>query len=511
MAGRWMLIYGGLLSAIAALAWIEAEARTSPPRTFCPETGRNYAVDLSGAHPAIDLELDGESRYELIVSSLGDAARTYSVRLEAQAKRRVESFPAVRVTPLARRELQGPKMALRPPQNQKSFSLGQMGFIRPIGPIRPIAISQTSPASPAERRFFLHVTANPLEDERGYVPVTGTLASEGNMVRVYVDRQTVPAEIAPGLIDAIIRLLETEIIPQSRALIGEHADVDGDGKLAVLVTGWLGKLGGGKTSLNGFVRSNDFQGEVDVPFGNRADVLYLNADLQPGPALKTLLAHEYTHAVCFSRRLVREEGAVSLPVEEDWLNEAIAHVAEKMHGGDWSNLDRRIATFLASPQQSPLVVGDYYRAGLWRDPGCRGATYLFLEYCRSQFGDRLLSELVEGRATGRRNLERVTQASFADLFRHWAISLADRNGVSSPLYAWEGDCNFAGPARVAWSVGHEPCRLELRGTASAFIDLRSTLRKGVVRVSVEADPQARLQLSLLRRLAIRPESTSRAP
>ncbi len=486
MTGRWMLIYGGLLSAVAVLAWIEAEARTVPPNAFRTDAGRFYAVDLSGAHPAIDLEFDDDSRFELIVSSLGDAARSYSVRLEAQPHRRVESFPAVPVPPLAARQIA--KSAMPPlPALADPFSL----------------------AGAAERSFFLHVTTDPLEDERGYVPVIGILAGEGDRVRVYLDRHSSPSQLSPGLIDETIRLLDREIIPHSRLLIGEHADIDGDGKLAVLITDWLGRLCGGKTCLKGFVRSNDFQPEVDVPFGNHADVLYLNAGLQPGAALKTLLAHEYTHAVCFSRRLVREDPADRLPVEEDWLNEAIAHVAEKLHDGDWSNLDRRIAVFLAAPQKSPLVIGDYYRAGLWRDPGCRGATYLFLEFCRDRFGDRLLSDLAEGPVAGKRNLELATQTSFAELFRHWAMSLAETGGVSSALSRKWGDCELSGPARVAWTVDGQSCDLELRGTATAFVDLGRSLRAGVVRITVAAEPEARLQLSLVRRPAIPPGSKSK--
>lgn len=497
MSGRWMMVYGGLLAAAAAGTWLQADAKPPPSTSVRPEPGRFYAVDLSGAHPAIDIEFDGDSRYELIVSSLGDEGRTYPVHLAAQSRRRVELFPAVPVPPLV-------------PGNIASFQTTPFPMVRACDATDQTLVDK--PRGTAERRFFLHVTADRLEDERGYVPVTGFLAGEGDQVRVYLDRQTSPAELAPGLIDELIRLLDREIIPRSREIVGEHADIDGDGKLAVLLTEWLGRLRGGTTSLNGFVRSSDFQADVDLPFGIHADVIYLNATLQPGPALKTLLAHEYTHAVCFSRRLARA-GEVEPPsVEEDWLNEAIAHVSEKLHGGDWSNLDRRIAVFLAAPQKAPLVVRDYYRAGLWRDPGCRGATFLFLRFCADRFGDRILSDLVNSPAAGRRNLERATETRFAELFRHWAISLAEGNMASAPPYGRLGGIALAGPARMAWAVGTEPCRLDLCGTATAFIDLTGTGRKEVVRITVEAEPQARLQLSTVRRApTLPPGSTSKAP
>lgn len=509
MAGRWIVIYGGLLAAVGGVWWLHAEPgrllkseaggeRTStsveeynvrqaasslihraggsrPPGLDRPEPGRFYAVDVSSSHPSIDLAFDGDSHYELIVSSLGDAAQTSHVGLTAEPCAQVESLAAVSVTPIGST---GRRAA--PPRAARWSSL-------------PVSSRVDS-----ERRFFLHVTSDALEDVRGYVPVTGVLAGEGRRVRVYLDRDAPSAEPAPDLIAEIIRLLDDEIIPRSRAVLGEHADIDGDGKLAVLLTGWLGKLCGGKTALNGFVRSNDFQTDIDAPFGNHADVIYLNTALQPGPALKTLLAHEYTHAVCFSRRLAAAEGAAPLPVEEDWLNEAIAHVAENLHQSGWSNLDQRVARFLAAPQTAPLVVRDYYRAGLWRDDGCRGATYLFLRFCTDQFGDGILRDLVEAHAVGTRNLEQTLGMSFSELFRHWTIALADDGIASVPVHGTLGECSLSGPAHVLWPVDQRPCRIDLRGTTTTFVTLTNAGRRPVMHVTFEVEPQARMQLTLRR-------------
>jgi hypothetical protein len=218
---------GGFLAAVAIVAWLRAEAMTPPKKAVRPEPGQYYAVDLSGGSRSIDLEFDGDSRYELIVSSLGDALRTFPVQLTARPHPQVESFPAVPVPPLQPRSI---AQALPP----------QFAGVVPAEGV----------AGPVKRRFFLHVTADKLEDGQGYAPVCGSLVGEGHRVRVYLDRQTSPGDPAPGLIDEIIRLLDDEIIPRSRDFLGEHADIDGDGKLAVLVTGWLGRLCGGTTSLN---------------------------------------------------------------------------------------------------------------------------------------------------------------------------------------------------------------------------------------------------------------------
>ncbi|HEY2250664.1 MAG TPA: hypothetical protein VGH74_06370 [Planctomycetaceae bacterium] len=499
MFGRPILLCAGLLAAAIAAAWLRAEPALVPAPMPQLAVGQFYTVESSAAGGSFDLPLDAGSRYELIVSSLGDANRTRHVTLAAIPRARAESCPVVRpVAELARVRT-----------NASCLNSGEFSDSEKVCQHQREAPARESVGTSSlalrvgipQRRFFLHVTADALEDERGYVPVQGRLAGEGTCVRVYLDHEMRESDLAAGLIGEVIRLLDEEIIPRSREFLGEHADVDHDGKLAVLVTPWLGKLCGGRTSLKGFVRANDFQDNIAAPFGNHADVLYLNSSVETGPALKTLLAHEYTHAVCFSRRLANAAHA-PLPPEEDWLNEAIAHVAENLHGVDsnldWSNLDRRIAAFLGSPQTSPLAVRDYYRAGLWRDPGCRGATYLFLRYCVDQFGERLLRDLIDSPAVGRRNLERATGVMFPELFRRWTIALAQDDIASVRLHEKIGDCELAGLARRDWRPEAGPCEIDLRGTTTSRVVLQHSGNEQVVRIVVHGEPAAQLQVTLVR-------------
>jgi len=476
MSARTASIYSGFLAAIAAAVWFGPEERPRQDRQPRHELGQFYAVDVASPRAALDLEFDPASRYELIVSSLGDAARKFRVCLKATSKTRVESSPGVRVA------------RLKKSSSRRSF--------------RPDACPPASDATitgTAQRRFYLHVADDSPEDPRGYVPVAAQLVAEGRRVRVYLDRQESSSGSGAALIDEIVRLLDDEIIPRSMEILGEHADVDDDGKLAVLVTPWLARLCGGKTSLKGCVRSSDFIAGAAAPFGNHADLIYLNSDLAPGPMLKAVLAHEYTHAVCFSRRLASTRRGPPLPAEDDWLNEAIAHVAENLHNAGWSNLDHRIERFLEAPQNSPLAVCDYYRAGLWRDPGCRGATYLFLQFCVDRFGEQLLHDLVEGAASGRRNIERATGTDFSELFRQWTLALAEDEISSVPLRGRLRSRKLSGLARIAWNVDHGPCEVDLCGTATSIVALDRARGRGVVRVSIESERGACLQVTLVPR------------
>jgi hypothetical protein len=525
---RFGLVCAALLAVVAA-AWLRAETPIVPVGGPQLESGRFYAVDLSRPGCSFDLALDGCSRYELIVNSLGDARQSYRVNLEAIARSRVESFPATDLTdgvlicgagvssagiPARRLHHNDGKLGDHPLTPANLVTGTRSVLCPPLAASCQSAWTGQAGSLPLRvRRFFLHVTAAALEDERGYAPVEGVVASEGKLVRVYLDRDMPESNLAPGLVAEIIRLFDEEIVPKSRELLGEHADVDHDGKLAVLVTPWLGKLCGGRTSLKGFVRANDFQSQVEAPFGNHADVVYLNSSIEPGKALRTLLTHEYTHAVCFSQRLADPLCITPLPEEEDWLNEAIAHVAENLHTAesagqddsnadwsspDWSNLDWRIAAFLAAPQNSPLAVRDYYRAGLWRDPGCRGATFLFLRYCVDQFGEGLLRKLVESPVVGKRNLEQATGIAFPELFRRWTIAVAHDEIAAVGLHEKIGACELHGPAHVAWNPVEGPCAINLRGTSMSFVDLKHAGEPRTLRFVVHGDPAAQLQVIVVR-------------
>src|SRR5262249_5797885 len=156
----------------------------------------------------------------------------------------------------------------------------------------------------------------------------------------------------------------------------------------------------------GFVRGSDFYRDLRPPFGNACDMMYLNTDLQPGPHLRALLAHEYTHAAVFSAHVLAGYPADGPPQdEESWLNEGLAHLAEDWHDHGWTTRDYRISAFLNAPERSPLVAADYYGAGLWRNPGNRGAAYLFLRWCADRCGPGLARELVQSGLHGVANLE----------------------------------------------------------------------------------------------------------
>ena len=124
------------------------------------------------------------------------------------------------------------------------------------------------------------------------------------------------------------------------------------------------------------------------------------------------------------RRAGRSSGRPRPHLEEEgWLDEALAHLVEDLHGFSRSNLDYRISAFLSQPVRYRLVVEDYYAADLFRSHGNRGGTYLFLRWCADRFGPALLPALIRSELRGTENLEAATGVAFAELYRQWTVAL----------------------------------------------------------------------------------------
>ncbi|CAE7210230.1 unnamed protein product [Symbiodinium microadriaticum] len=339
--------------------------------------------------------------------------------------------------------------------------------------------TQTDTPSPADSRsFYLFVTDGDLSDKKQYTRVTGKLIKHSPRVAIYLDEQQQPTELAAGLIDEVINLLEERVLDHLAQHCGSLTDVDDNGRFTVLLSPWLGKLQGGKTSINGFVRPSDFREKVAAPFSNHCDMLYLNSALKPGQELFDLLSHEVTHAVVSSIRIRQEQylGHMLLD-EEDWLNEGIAHIMEP----GFTNRDYRISEFYRQPEAYPLIVPDYYRARLWRNHGCRGAVNLFLNWCNDlDPRQRFTWEFTHHPLTGVDKMEDLTEVPFAELFRQWSLSLASQ--ALQGRFAYAGDEQFT---------------LKISSTASAFIHLRADQKQDVpTTIRVRGFPG--MQLTLVR-------------
>lgn len=528
------LVVGPVCLVVLVLV-LKGGIRLSPPAgNLIP--GEAYAIVVHGEQAAFDLDFAPNTHYVAVVGSLGPSGRQFPISgaSHAIATRSLVASNRVPRLDLSARD-RSQEEVLAPTLNVA----GEIGSgADPVSHARslnePVAGRRT-PDSSAVRSFSLHVTDGSLDDPKQYATIHARAVAEGREVRVYLDDQQTPRDLPPGLIQNVTELFDRDVIPGFREVLGTYRDVDHDGRFAVLLSPWLGRLQAGHTSVGGFVRGSDFQSRIGAPFSNHCDMMYVNSQTLPGPHLRTLLIHEYTHAVCFSRRTADACGRPRVAEEEDWLNEAVAHCAESLFNAGWTNLDYRIARFLNDPESFPLVVDDYYRAGLWRCHGCRGATYLFLRYCLERFGTPALARIIDSPTRGKRNVELATGCSFDRLFRGWTLWMlqaecppinslrgvdlapnaqelasatdSNRPGETSlaraalaplDLYGALGEWGLAGPRRQCWDVDAAPLRLDVKGTSAAYVELFASGVVGPRRIRIKAPADSRLQVTVLR-------------
>jgi hypothetical protein len=439
------------------------------------------------------------SRTLVIVSAMARGAGPFPLRLDVQPARAAHA-PALAPQPL-RRDVRLKPVALGPPPE----------------------VEHRTPAS--QRTFHLMVRDGDVASASNYLAVRGELRAVGERVQVYVDAED-RTRVGADVLGDVVATFDGHVFPTAATRFGWARDVDGDGRFTVLMSRWLTRLAGGRHAVDGYVRGADFDPTLAPPFGNRCDMMYLSTDLEPGPHLRTVLAHEYTHAVTLCAKVFSTASSASAGgspgpwllrphlEEEGWLDEALAHLVEDLHGFARSNLDYRISAFLSQPVRYRLVVEDYYAADLFRSHGNRGGTYLFLRWCADKFGPALLPALIRSELRGTANLEAATGVPFAELYRQWTVALflsgLERGGgggegdvhgagaytsldIRGRLDGWD----LAGPRPLEVAPGGAGARWSATGTSTQFVVVEPPAGPEVaaVTVAVAGPVEADLQVT----------------
>lgn len=464
----WIAVAG------SSLAWLLAGFAQDDLANPGLVEGRWYAAESAITPLTLELPSRPDQEYRLVIGSLGDPERRYRIRLSASTARDL---------PVAAWHLL-PRLEFEPWESQCADDCSEQAkhSTGPGGFASECAVS----ARGAELRYFdVHTGDGALEDPGSYERVPARLVAVGRFVRVYLDAECDPGGPAGELADEVVRVMEGDVIPRVGAALGVPSDVDGDGSLGIVLTNRLARLQGGRTSVTGFVRRGDFRTDLDRPFSNRADVIYLSTEVEAGPLLEDVLAHEFVHAVC-----ARPE--TSWP-QHDWISEGLAHQFETGTG----NVDYRVDAYYRRPESSPLAIVDYYRSQRFRDHGCRGAAFLFMRWAGRKFGREWLRQTALTRLRGEHGLEATTGVPFDRLFREWTLDLGADVADSSLPRGRFGRFNVAGPRQWGWSPDEGPLTIEVNGSAAAFVVIGAAKIPGAGRlIRVDAPPGARLQVSV---------------
>lgn len=217
----------------AGIAWILAVLVPHPVRADDPGPGwahdRPVPIAVEGGRARFSAP--GRSRNErtlLVVSCLTRKPGPFPVRVTVRASDHPEA---------PRLAFDGPR---RPPCLLPAFSQ----FSR---------IPETPHLSPF-RAFSLPVREGDPASPSNYRTVRGRLRGTGQTVAVYVDVDD-ERRVEERVVQDVLATFDRAVIPLAEVEFGRARDVDGDGRFAVLLTGWLDRLADGRLSVDGFVRA----------------------------------------------------------------------------------------------------------------------------------------------------------------------------------------------------------------------------------------------------------------
>jgi len=262
----------------------------------------------------------------------------------------------------------------------------------------------------------------------------------------YVDAEDL-SHYPAGFFETLGGLFESRAYPADRLAFGAESDVDGNGKLFVVLSHELGAHLNGGWLLGYFGNDDVLRPRDPTPWcaaggSNGADIIYLNdvanaqangysADDAARSVFPATLAHELQHLINLNQRcLVRRcNGA-----EETWLNEGLSKVAEDLAGFGWNDPQGRSEGAQYLGRGGDQLRGyDGRSLTHWEgDPiGNYQGAHSFVRYFADRRGPDFGSRLVQGRG-GVPGLESALHLPFARAMADWATALLFSNEGATP-------------------------------------------------------------------------------
>ncbi len=334
--------------------------------------------------------------------------------------------------------------------------------------------------------------------ETGHVVETvaeAALVCHSQRVSVFVDL-SLELGVSDGVADniaiveksiCVCRAIESELLSRISSWIGPIADIDGDGRLAVLITDLDRRVRTAEeVPVLGCVRNRDFRDAASSDFAG--DIIYLDQQLpEEGCELNALLAHEISHAAMFSRQL--EEATIhnhpSVSAIPSWLNEAVAHWIELQFCATPVGFSDRVESFLSDTAGSPIVSTNAKLPYSARRRGSRASAASFLKMCISNPDD--LRCILDEHQAFADAIKAITNEEFGDAFRDWTTDqICLKNAVVENLPLTEcmqqdgAARRVFGTAFLAVRLPDDVSRLRIRSDQAAELQITVISREGYV-------------------------------
>ena len=286
-------------------------------------------------------------------------------------------------------------------------------------------------AAPQAVQFKVLVDPNQsVLDPANFTTVQANLKYTGDHTLLYVDAETPPEFLTDAEAEDLGQAFDASIYGTDRDDFGSESDINHDGKVAILMSPTINRMtppgaAGSQGFIAGYFLANDLLPQLlDSRITNGMEIFYtmvpdpssLYGNLFPKdktlPVIEGVLAHEFLHMILFNYRvLIYGHGYLADYMEQLWLDEGLAHIAEDLNGYKSSNI-ARANLFLEDPGDVTLIYGGDALEE-------RGASFLFLRLLGDRFGTSVYKRLVQSKHTGVANVEAATGALFNELFADW--------------------------------------------------------------------------------------------
>jgi hypothetical protein len=334
-----------------------------------------------------------------------------------------------------------------------------------------------------------------LLDSGEYAIVNATLQALGDNVSIWVD-DDVPIDVdlgcdgdvdIPHPYDAygfdncdlvnVADILDTNVIPNVRDLYGVESDVDGDGRIAIVITPVLNAitLTSTEESDHSKVLASFAEPGVDLqpfdarlnPGSDEAEVIYVFApdpygffNPNTGPTVEDFISYRlageaaraFTSLVAYNKKVILNESSP----EEDWVVDVLGTFAAD-YCGFGATFYPEAWTYLDAPNLYPLMAEATGSLSSLE----RGAQYLFGRWLFDQavhdgvLGEDVLRDVLDRTETGLEAFEGATEdmlgMGFAELTVRWHLALltAGRtNAQGNPLLDTSAFAPYARTYRV---------------------------------------------------------------
>lgn len=276
---------------------------------------------------------------------------------------------------------------------------------------------------------------------------TATLEFIGANTLLFVDNNSPQAGLSQADIEFLGEIYDRRLYNVDTDYFGEPTDVDGNGKVIVLLTPTVNGLTEPESEgvVVGFFFGLDLfppnaSGCPECRFSNGSEIFYgvvADPDGEFSDARSTayvrrvlpgVMVHETQHMIAF-RYKVFENSPPAL--ETLWLSEGLAHMSEELAGdvvdaaGDQDLADDlygsnfgRAASYLAAPDSFSLTSTSGQGS-----LGERGGWWLFLRWVADQYGDFIFRDMTQAVPNGVANVEAQTGESFFQLFADFTVAI----------------------------------------------------------------------------------------